>query len=66
MNISRDTAYDLLGLLDDLETYFDKRSDVVDGSYGIPEPNEAMQFLSRIKEAWQYLASEMGVQDDPS
>ena len=41
---------DAYELLDRLETYFDQRSDVVDGSYGIPEPNAEMQHLSAIRE----------------
>ena len=36
-------------LLDRLETYFDQRSDVVDGDYGVPEPNAEMQHLTAVQ-----------------
>lgn len=33
------------------EDYFDGRSDVVDGSYGVPAPNAEMQMLNEIRQA---------------
>ncbi|HAX40268.1 MAG TPA: hypothetical protein DCY10_05280 [Clostridiales bacterium] len=36
-------------LLDRIETYFDQRSDVVDGDYGVPEPNAEMQHLTAVQ-----------------
>lgn len=47
-------AYDRI---DELETvlaqcrdYFDNRSDVIDGDYGIPAPNKEMRMLQEIDE----------------
>jgi hypothetical protein len=37
--------------LDACEDYFDKRSDVSDGDYGMPEPNEEMTMLSMVRNA---------------
>lgn len=37
--------------LDACETYFDNRSDVSDGDYGIPEPNEEMRLLDTVRSA---------------
>ena len=37
-------------MLEDLHDYFDKRSDVVDGDYGQPEPNQAMVIANSIRE----------------
>lgn len=37
--------------LRECEEYFDNRSDVVDGSYGVPEPNREMVLLSEIRAA---------------
>lgn len=31
--------------------YFDDRSDVVDGDYGVPAPNKEMKMLQMIQEA---------------
>lgn len=41
----------LHSILQQCEDYFDQRADVVDGSYGTPEPNTEMQLLTEIKEA---------------
>lgn len=41
---------DAYELLDRLEDYFDQRSDVADGDYGVPEPNAEMQHLTAIRE----------------
>ena len=43
-------------LLDRLETYFDQRSDVVDGDYGVQEPNAEMQHLTAV----QYVLAKLG------
>ena len=40
---------DMAELLEDCATYFDKRSDVIDGDYGASEPNEEMTMLTRIQ-----------------
>jgi len=37
-------------ILDRLEDYLDKRSDVVDGEDGQSEPNEEMQYLTAVRE----------------
>lgn len=37
--------------LDSVEEYLDGRVDVVDGDYGVPEPNREMQLMSEINEA---------------
>jgi hypothetical protein len=37
--------------LEQCAEYFRERSDVVDGDYGIPAPNEEMQLLTEIEEA---------------
>lgn len=37
--------------LDECEAYFDNRSDVSDGDYGIPEPNEEMRLLTMVRSA---------------
>lgn len=39
---------ELWELLDELHSYFDSRSDVIDGDYGVPEPNYAMVLADRI------------------
>ena len=36
--------------------YFDKRSDVVDGSHGIPEPNTEMRLLQQCETAIKLLS----------
>lgn len=46
---------DIYVLLDDLAKYMDKRSDVVDGSYGEPAPNQEMMFVNRIAGAMETL-----------
>lgn len=33
------------------EAYFDNHSDVSDGDYGIPEPNEEMRLLAMVRDA---------------
>lgn len=38
------------GLFDDLREYFEQRSDVKDGSYGVPHANEEMNLLSRLND----------------
>lgn len=40
---------DLIETLTACEAYFDNRSDVQDGDYGIPEPNAEMRLLSDIR-----------------
>ena len=37
--------------LEACEAYFDNRSDVSDGDYGIPEPNEEMRLLNTVRAA---------------
>lgn len=37
--------------LEACEAYFDNRSDVSDGDYGIPEPNEEMRLLTIVRAA---------------
>lgn len=37
--------------LEACEAYFDNRSDVADGDYGIPEPNEEMRLLTMVRDA---------------
>lgn len=44
-------APDMLAALEEVESYFDDRADVVDGSYGIPEPNKEMSLLTEIRTA---------------
>ena len=44
-------AQKLLGIMNEIEEYFDARSDVVDGSYGIPEANEEMRMLQETRDA---------------
>jgi hypothetical protein len=41
---------ELEGLLGDIREYFEHRSDVKDGDYGVPEPNEEMKMLQRMDE----------------
>ena len=41
----------LRAALERCEEYFDNRSDVVDGDYGVPAPNAEMQILSEIRQA---------------
>lgn len=41
----------LRAALEQCEDYFDTRSDVVDGDYGVPEPNTEMRLLSEVREA---------------
>jgi len=38
----------MVEVLDDCRAYFDNRSDVSDGDYGIPEANEEMRMVARI------------------
>lgn len=55
---SRATIDALVGALEACEEYFDNRSDVKDGDYGIPEPNREMVLLSEVRAA--LLASKEG------
>lgn len=41
----------VIDILEELEDHFDNLSDVVDGDYGVPRPNGAMQWVARIQEA---------------
>jgi len=41
----------LAGVLLDVLEYFEDRMDVVDGSYGIPQPNQAMHYVRQIQDA---------------
>lgn len=41
----------LRAALGQCEEYFDNRSDVKDGDYGAPEPNEEMRLLSEVRGA---------------
>jgi hypothetical protein len=41
--------------LEACEAYFDNRSDVSDGDYGIPEPNEEMRLLTMVRASLQSL-----------
>ena len=41
--------------LTEAEDYFDNRSDVVDGDYGIPEPNTEMRLLQIVHEALELM-----------
>ena len=38
-----------LSVLYDLEEYLDQRSDVIDGDYGQPRPNEEMKLLGDVR-----------------
>lgn len=49
-NLNR-TKADLIETLTTCESYFDNRSDVQDGDYGQPEPNEEMRLFSDIRAA---------------
>ncbi|MBX3583590.1 MAG: hypothetical protein KF810_17020 [Rhizobiaceae bacterium] len=56
--ILRETAGELRKILtaqvealEEAAEYFTNQSDVVDGSYGIPEPNKEMQLASAMREA---------------
>jgi hypothetical protein len=40
----------LHAVLDECADYFDNKSDVLDGDYGVPEPNKEMRLLSMIKD----------------
>lgn len=42
---------EMLAALQQAESYFDNHADVVDGSYGNPEPNAAMTVLTEIRAA---------------
>lgn len=41
---------ELRALLDELEDYFDQRADVIDGDYGVPEPNDEMRMQTTVRE----------------
>ncbi len=43
------TMKEVVDVLTDLETYFDNRADVMDGDYGVPEPNAEMQHLTAVQ-----------------
>ena len=43
-------AQEVIDLLQDLSEFLADLEDVVDGSYGIPAPNRAMQLRQRIEE----------------
>ena len=43
----------LRAALADVEAYLAEREDVIDGSYGIPEPNEEMTLLRQLREAME-------------
>lgn len=42
---------ELESALEQCEDYFDQRSDVIDGDYGMPEPNREMAMLSVVRAA---------------
>ncbi len=44
----KELLQDTYSLLLDLLEYMDDRSDVLDGDYGNPEPNQEMMFLTEI------------------
>lgn len=56
----RVTIAALVGALEACEEYFDNRSDVKDGDYGIPEPNREMVLLSEVRSALQLARGEKG------
>lgn len=41
----------ILSHLSEVEDYFDNRSDVIDGDYGVPEPNTEMKMLQEVRDA---------------
>ncbi len=40
---------DVIDLLEELSNYMDNKSDVVDGSYGVPEANKEMVLANQIE-----------------
>lgn len=45
------TVAAILTHLNEIEEYFDNRSDVVDGDYGAPSPNVEMRLLQEVRDA---------------
>ena len=41
----------VLATLHEVEEYLDNRADVIDGDYGIPEPNTEMRLLTEVRAA---------------
>jgi len=48
---------EIMETLESASDYFDNRSDVVDGSYGIPEPNKEMILLQEVEKAIKLLST---------
>lgn len=48
---------EILEALEAASDYFDGRSDVVDGSYGISEPNKEMSLLQQCEDAIKLLSA---------
>lgn len=48
---------EIMETLESASDYFDNRSDVVDGSYGIPEPNKEMSMLQQCERAIKLLSA---------
>lgn len=48
---------EIMETLESASDYFDNRSDVVDGSYGIPEPNKEMILLQQCENAIKLLSA---------
>lgn len=55
MNI-RNAIASVTATLQEVSDYFDNRSDVVDGDYGIPEANTEMSMLNEVEAALKRLA----------
>jgi hypothetical protein len=48
-------SIDVHAALTELWEYFDDRADVIDGDYGEPRPNEAMQNQRAVEEIQEYV-----------
>jgi hypothetical protein len=44
------TELEMYGLLVDVSEFLADQMDVVDGSYGVPQPNRAMNLYGRVEE----------------
>lgn len=47
--VRSDCFADMLAFLDQIEDHLQRREDIADGSYGVPEPNAEMQLLSKLR-----------------
>lgn len=65
MTLTRTQIADVLWALSSAREYLDGEIDVVDGDYGVPEPNEAMWICKSLDEAHALMEREFDAVSGP-